>query len=75
MRAAYASEIALSTSPRALVERLNLLLCAGQLSAATVADISAAVGAMGSTTQAHRRYRVCAAVLMVMACAEYLIQK
>ncbi len=86
MRAAYTVEIGLTetpsaTNPGALVDRLNLLLCAGQLSAATLAAITAAVGAMpatvasAATTATNLRRRVCAAVLLVMACAEYLVQK
>ena len=80
LRAAYTAEIALANSPTiaspsALVDRLNLLLCAGQLSANTVTTITNAVGTMASSTDTNKRNRVCAAVLMVMACAEYLIQK
>ncbi len=80
IRAAYSAELALvasptAASPSALVERLNLLLCAGQLSGTTVATITSTVGTMASTTDSNKRNRVCAAVLMVMACAEYLIQK
>jgi uncharacterized protein (DUF1800 family) len=80
IKATYTAEIALATSPSAaspgaLVQRLNLLLCAGQLSAATVNTITAAVGTMASTTADNKRNRVCAAVLLVMAGAEYLIQK
>ncbi len=80
IKATYTAEIALATSPSigspsALVQRLNLLLCSGQLSAATVNTITAAVGSMASTTADNKRNRVCAAVLLVMAGAEYLIQK
>lgn len=80
IRAAYTAEVALATSPSAaspsaLVQRLNRLLCAGQLSAATVSTITSAVGAMASTTSDHLRRRVCAAVLLVMASSEYLVQK
>ena len=86
-KAAYTTEIALAESPtRAnpsdLVNRVNLLLAGGQLSTTTVSTITAAVGSMlgtvtGNATQtaANLRMRVCATVLMVMASAEYLIQK
>ncbi len=85
--AAYTAEIALAerpsaASPSQLVERINLLLSGGQLSAATVATITTAVGSMAgtvvgnaTTTATNLRKRVCATVLMVMASAEYLIQK
>ena len=85
--AAYTAEIALAESPTAaspsnLVNRINLLLGAGQLSSATVNTITTAVGSMAgtvannaTTTATNLRRRVCATVLMVMASAEYLIQK
>jgi hypothetical protein len=85
LKAAYAAEIALAmsptrTNPSDLVNRLNLLLCGGQLSADNAALITKAVGAMaplGSTAPVgtNLRNRVCAAVLLVMASAEYLAQK
>lgn len=78
IKATYTNELALVLDPTALVNRLNTLLCAGQLSAGTVSTIvstlnATAVSAASSDTV--KRNRVCAAVLMVMACAEYLIQK
>ena len=78
--AAYTGELALVTDATALVQRLNLLLCAGQLSAASQALIVTALNdpatpVTTSSTAAIQRNRVCAAVLMVMASAEYLIQK
>jgi hypothetical protein len=57
------------------------MLCAGQISSATVSLITTAVGSMpgvvpsSTTTATNMRYRVCATVLLTMACAEYLIQK
>jgi hypothetical protein len=90
IKAIYSSEIALALSPTPanptnLIDRLNLLLCAGQLSAPNALLITTTVGAMkgmdtstpvnATKTAANLRNRVCAAVLMVMACAEYLVQK
>ena len=86
IKSAYTTEIGLATSPTAaspsaLTNRLNLVLCAGQLSLATLATITTAVGTMAgvvasaSSTATNLRRRVCAATLMVMASAEYLIQK
>jgi uncharacterized protein (DUF1800 family) len=76
--APYASELALVTDANALVTRINVLMCAGQLSSATVALIVNALNATPVTATSSstlKRNRVCAAVLMVMATAEYLIQK
>lgn len=76
--AAYAAELAMVTDATALVRRLNLLLCAGQLSDATQGLIIGALNATpitANSTDSAKRDRVAAAVLMVMACPEYLIQK
>ena len=78
IKAAYTAELALVLDPTALVNRLNLLLCAGQLSSATRTLIVNALSATAVTSGSSatvKRNRVCAAVLMVMACAEYLVQK
>ena len=76
--AAYSAELALVLDAAALVKRLNLLLCAGQLSAANQALIVNALNATALTatsTDSVRRDRIAAAVLLVMASADYLIQK
>ena len=78
IKATYTSELALVLNPAALVNRLNLLLCAGQLSSGTVSTIVSTLSATAVTAASSdtvKRNRVCAAVLMVMAGAEYLIQK
>ncbi len=71
----YTAELALVSDPAALVNRLNLLLAAGQLSSATVATIRDAIASIGATTDAGKNNRVWAAILMVMACPEYIVQK
>ena len=76
--AAYTAELALVTDASALVQRINLLMAAGQLSATTQTLIINALNATPVTvasTAAVKRNRIAAAVLMVMASAEYLIQK
>ena len=76
--ASYTAELALVLDASALVRRLNLLLCAGQLSAATQGLIVNALNATpltATSTDNARRDRVAAAVLLVMASSEYLIQK
>ena len=76
--APYTAELALVTDAQALVQRVNLLMAAGQLSAPTQALIATALNATpvtAASTAAVKRNRVAAAVLMVMASAEYLIQK
>lgn len=76
--ASYTAELALVTDATALVARLNLLLCAGQLSADTQALIVTALNATvvtATSTDAVKRDRIASAVLLVMASAEYLVQK
>ena len=76
--ASYAAELALVLDPAALVRRLNLLLCAGQMSAANQSLIVNALSATALTatsTDSAKLNRVAAAVLLVMASADYLVQK
>ena len=76
--AAYSAELALVLDAQALVERLNLLLCAGQLSTANQTLIITALNATALTATSNdnaKRDRVAAAVLLVMASSDYLIQK
>ena len=75
IKAAYVTELAMVADTGALLARLNLLLCAGQLSSASQALILSALNAMVITTDLQKRNRVYAAVLMVMASADYLVQK
>jgi hypothetical protein len=78
IKAAYTAELAVVTDAAALVQRLNTLLCAGQLSSATHTLIVTALNATpvtATSTDTVKRNRICAAVLMVMASAEYLVQK
>jgi uncharacterized protein (DUF1800 family) len=72
---AYTAEVALATDPAALVDRLNLLLCAGQLSTAAQTTIRTAVATISATTATGPLTRVQAAVLLTMASPEYLVQK
>jgi uncharacterized protein (DUF1800 family) len=71
----YAAELALVNDPAVLMARLNLLMCAGQLSSATVSTIQTAITTISTSTAANQLNRVCAAILLVMASPEYLIQK
>jgi uncharacterized protein (DUF1800 family) len=75
IKAGYVAELALAGNASALLDRLNLLLCAGQLSAASRSLILTALSAMPSSTDTNKHNRVYAGVLMVMASADYLVQK
>lgn len=75
----FDAERALAHDTPALVQRLNLLLAAGQISATNVQriteilDLGAPAGAALDAGQ--RRWRAIAAITLVMTCPEYLIQK
>ena len=71
----YTAELALVNDPTALTDRLNLLLCAGQLSAATLATIRTSIATISSATATGALNRVYAAILLAMASPEYLVQK
>lgn len=74
----YTAEIALVADAKALVDYLDLKLAAGQLSSATCQLMTDALNAVPITAASGanaRLDRVAAAVLMVMACPEYLVQK
>jgi len=62
----------------ALFARLNMLLCAGQLSDATLKDMIN-VFVVDKTNSAsndnNKRSYVAKAIMFVMCCAEYLVQK
>ncbi len=78
MSAPYTTELGLVTTATDLVRRLNLLLCAGQLSKSNETLIVNALNATpvtSSSSAAVKRNRISAAVLMVMASSDYLIQK
>ncbi len=72
----YSSLLPLAGDAPALVAEINLVLAANQLSAATVAAIAGAVQTMpDGAAEANLRRRVQAALLMVLAAPEYLVQK
>jgi uncharacterized protein (DUF1800 family) len=74
----YSRELALVTDARALVDHLCLTLAAGQVSDASRTIMVNALNARAITANSSatdRNRRVWAAVLMVMGCPEYLVQK
>jgi uncharacterized protein (DUF1800 family) len=59
----------------ALFDRLNRMLAAGQVGAATRATIVAAVGSIDAATDAGKLRRVQATFLLIMTAPEYLVLK
>ena len=68
----YASEIALASNPAALLDRLNLLLTAGRMSASTRQTILDAVNAIPSS---QATARVHTAVTLTMISSDFIVQK
>lgn len=75
LKADYAAELALASDAAALLARIELLMCAGQLQPATRSTILGALASYPATTEAGRANRVYAAILLVMASPEYLVQR
>ena len=78
MQATYANELPIAHDAAALVRRLSLLLCAGQLSSASqtlIVDALEASPITSTSSSTVKLDRVASAVLLVMASAEYLVQK
>ena len=71
----YASLLALADDASALVAEVNLVLAANQLSAATTATLAAAVQTLPAGSDALRRTRISAALVLVLAAPEYIVQK
>ena len=74
----YTTELGLVLDDAALVNRLNLLLCAGQLSTETVNAIVSALAIDKVTpgwSEGGKRAHVVRALLFVFTAAEYIVQK
>ncbi len=75
LRPDYTALLALADDADALLAELNLVLAANQLSAATVSTLAAAVATMAGGDDTTRRARVNAALVLVLAAPEYIVQK
>ena len=70
----YSAEMALSNDPNALLDRLNLLLMSGQMSAPTRKAIVDAVNATPADAN-EGQLRVAFAVYLIMISPEFIVQK
>ncbi len=75
VRADYTPLLALVNDSAALLNEINLVLAAGQVSAATLATLRTALDTILVTTPAGQLNRVHAALTLVMAAPEYIAQK
>lgn len=71
----YTRQLQLVGDTAKLVDHLNLVLAAGQLSADTCSRLGDALATIKTTNDAGKNNRVWAGILMVMCCPEYLVQK
>lgn len=71
----YTTLLAVADDANALFAEINLVLAANRLSAVTLSPLTTAVQAMSSGTDATRRNRIYAALVLVLAAPEFLVQK
>jgi uncharacterized protein (DUF1800 family) len=71
----YSALLQRAGDSRSLLGELNVLLAAGQISAMTLAALATALDDINAQTDAGKLRRVQAALLLVMAAPEYLVQK
>ena len=78
VKAAYTSELAIADNSATLLDRICLLLAANQISDSSKATIKTALDAVtvtATSTTAEKQRRIYAAILLVMASPDYLVQK
>jgi len=75
VKSAYATLLPLAATSQALLDELNLVMAAGQLSAATLTLIKGALDSMASGTDAQKLNRIYTALVLVLAAPEFIIQK
>jgi uncharacterized protein (DUF1800 family) len=71
----YSTLTPLAHDASALLREINVVLAAGQVSAANLTVMANAIGSMPGNTAVGLGNRVFAALLMVMASPEYIVQK
>ncbi|MFP5390486.1 MAG: DUF1800 family protein [Gammaproteobacteria bacterium] len=75
VKADYSALLPLAETPAPLLDEINLLLAAGQLGSATLELIVKALDSMPKGTDTARLNRIYAALTLVLASPEFLIQK
>jgi len=71
----YGPWLPLAQDPAALVARLNLWMTGGVVSSVTVSRLVTALGTIKADTEDGSRKRVVTALLMMLCCPEYLVQR
>ena len=71
----YGTLTAIATDSGALLDEINLVLAAGELSAGTLTTLKAAIDTISADNDAGKLNRVYAALTLVLASPEYIVQK
>ncbi len=71
----YSALLPLADNAQALIDELNTVLVAGVLEATSLASIVAAINSMPSGTDPARNNRIYAALTLVFAAPEFIVQK
>jgi hypothetical protein len=71
----YDALLSIADDARALIDEINLVLAANQLGPATTAALVTALQTMRGGTDATRRNRINAALVLVLAAPEFIVQK
>ncbi|WP_293883367.1 DUF1800 domain-containing protein [Sphingomonas sp.] len=74
-QANYAAVMALASDSQKLLDEINLILAAGQISATSLATIKSAIESISATGTSGPANRVYTAILLAMASPEYITQK
>ena len=75
VKGGYSALLPLADNERMLVDEINLVLAANQLSSATVSALAAAVQTMPKGTDPARLNRIYATLVLVLAAPEFIVQK
>lgn len=71
----YSGWLAMTSDSQVLLDELNLIFAAGQISSTTISTIKVAIDTISTATVVGQQNRLYAAIMLVMACPEYLVQK
>jgi uncharacterized protein (DUF1800 family) len=71
----YSSLMPLATDSAALLAEINLVVAANQVSSATLTTLKTALDSISVTTDTGKLNRIYAAITLVMAAPEYIVQK
>ncbi len=75
VKADYTNLLTMTDNSQPLIDELNLVLAAGQLSAATQTLMKTALDTMSVTTDAGKQNKVYAALMLVLASPEFIVLK